>query len=135
MNLAVEPFYYLDEGLSRHLVGGLARFGFQYTRLQEGTPDEAAIKQIGETHGHLGVWLSRDLATKRDHRNRISNAGISVVWIRDENGSPAKHCFLVYNFMYRYRETIAHTDVPLYFQVRERITSGIPNAVVSKVKL
>ena len=135
MNLAVEPFYYLDEGLSKHLVGGLARFGFQCTRLPEGTPDEAAIEQIGEAHGRLGVWLSRDLATKRDHRNRIFDAGISVAWIRDENGSPAKHCFLVYNFLYRYRETITRSDVPLYFQVRERMTRGVPNAVVSKVEL
>ena len=135
MNLAASPYYYLDEGLSVHLVTGLRGLGFRCDSFPRQTSDEASIEKIGTDHGRFGVWVSRDLDSMHDQRRRILDAGISVAWIRDENGSPAKHCFLVYNFMYRYRETIAHSDVPLYFQVRERMTNGVPNAVVSKVKL
>ena len=130
----MKPHYYLDEGLSEHLVGGLKRFDFRCKRLEEGMHDVAIIEQIGE-HGHLGVWLTRDLATKRDHRNHILDSGISVAWIHDQNGSPAKHCFLVYNFVYRYGKTIAKSDSPLYFDVQERLTKGIPSTVVKPAKL
>ena len=58
-----------------------------------------------------------------------------MAWIRDENGTPAKHCFLVYSFMHRYRGVIADSDEPRYFEVRERMLKGIPSAVVYKVKL
>ena len=131
----MEPHYYLDEGLSAPLASGLRRFGFRCTRLPERTPDEVSIKQIGKADGRLGVWMSRDLASVRDHRDGILDSGISLALIRDENGTGAKHCFLVYNFVYQYRQVISASDAPLYFEVRERITDGIPNAVVSKVAL
>ena len=135
MKFAVEPHYYLDEGLSPPLAGGLRRFGFRCTRLPEQTPDEVSIEQIGKNHGRFGVWVSRDLDSARDHRNAILNAGVSIALIRDENGTQAKHCFFVYSFMYRYRNAIAESNSPLCFEVRERRINGIPSAVVSKVAL
>ncbi len=135
MKFSVKPHYYLDEGLSPALAGGLQRFGFRCTRLPYGTPDQVSIERIGKADGKLGVWVSRDLASAREHRNIISESGVSVALIRDQNGTPAKHCFLVYNFVYQYQRVIANANEPLYFEVRERMIKGIPNAVVSKMEL
>ena len=131
----MQPHFYLDEGLSEHLAAGLRRFGFLCQSVEREMSDLDIIQRIADEHGHLGVWLPRDLNSKRAYRSRIMNAGISVAWIRDENGSPAKHCFLVYNFMYRYRGLISSTPSPLYFEIRERLTRGVPNAVVRKITL
>lgn len=135
MNLAVKPHFYFDEGLSRQMAAGLQRFGFNCVAVSRQTRDRELITQMGNSHGRLAVWLPRDLGSKRSHRTDIVNAGISVAWIRDQNGTAAKQCFLVYSFMYRYREMIAGASSPLYFEVRERITNGIPNAVVRQVIL
>ena len=133
--LGVEPQYYFDEGLSAQMANGLRRFGFQCNPVTRGTPERDLIDQMGLAHGNLAVWLPRDLESKRRHRNRIMQAGISVAWVRDENGTAAKQCFLVYSFMYRYRNIIANASSPLYFKVRERRTNGIPNAVVRQITL
>lgn len=135
MNLSLDPHYYLDEGLSPALAVGLQRFKFRCTRLPDGTADEVSIRRIGDEHGRFGVWVSRDLGSVEQHRRDILDAGISVALIRDENGSGAKHCFLVYTFAYQYRETISRSDVPLYFEVTEQMFDGIPNAVVSRMEL
>ena len=135
MIVAVDPHFYFDEGLSRQMAVGLHRFGFKCVPVSRQTRDRELITQMGNVHGRLAVWLPRDLGSKRSHRTDIINAGISVAWIRDENGTAAKQCFLVYSFMYRYREIIANATSPLYFEVRERITNGIPNAVVRRVTL
>lgn len=131
----MDPYYYLDEGLSSRLVTRLRGLGFQCGNFERQTSDEVSIEEIGRNHGRLGVWVSRDLDAKREQQDRIVNAGISVAWIRDENGTPAKHQFLVYNFLYRYRNVLVNATSPLYFEVWERMTNGIPNAVVSKVEL
>ena len=135
MKSSVDPHYYLDEGLSPYLVGGLRRFGFRCTRLPERTPDEVSIERIGREDGRFGVWVSRDLNSAGEHRADILSAGISVAWIRDENGTGAKHCFLVYSFAYQYRTTIAESASPMYFDVSEQAIEGIPSAVVLRMEL
>ncbi len=135
MIIIVAPHFYFDEGLSPHMAAGLPRAGFNCEAVGRQTRDQDLIAEMGNAHGRLSVWLTRDLRSKRSHRTEILDAGISVAWIRDQNGSAAKQCFLVYSFMYRYREMVADAPSPLYFEVRERITNGIPNAVVRQITL
>ena len=135
MNTAEQPRYFLDEGLPHYIASGIQRFGFECRPVPRSTSDQEIIKDIGVRYGNLGVRIARDLQSRTKHRKDIIDAGISVAWIIDENGTPAKQCFLVYNFVYRYGDMIANSSAPLYFDVRERLTKNIPSAVVKKVTL
>lgn len=135
MNTAGQPRYFLDEGLPHYIASGIQRFGFECYPVPRSTSDEEIIKDICGRYSNLGVWIARDLQSRTRHRREIVESGISVAWIADENGTPAKQCFLVYNFVYRYGNMIADSSTPLYFDVRERLTKDIPSAVVKKITL
>ncbi len=131
----VQPHFYLDEGLSEQMAVGLRRFGFRCERVPGGASDSENIKMIARKHKRLGVWLPRDLASRRAHRKRIVESGINVAWIRDRNGSAAKQCFLVLSFLYRFHNVIAGSEMPAYYMVSERRRNEIPYAVIESVRL
>ena len=122
--------FFLDEGLPRVLAIGLTRLGAPATSVEPSTPDDKIIRQVGR-HGLRGVWVTRDLDSRRHFRHLILDQGISVAWIRDKNAPNLKKAFMVLSFIYRYSGKLENTDVPLYFVVRERTVDGLPSAVVT----
>lgn len=121
--------FYLDEGLPRALATGLTRLGAPTTSVEPSTSDQEIIRMAGR-RGRRGVWITRDLGSRRHFRSLILDHGISVAWIRDENAPNLKKAFLVLSFVYRYSSMLRTTEEPLYFVVRERVIGGLPSTVV-----
>lgn len=127
---ANDVHYFLDEGLPSVLAVGLKRLGASATAIEPSTPDQEVIRLVGRC-GKRGVWVTRDLESRRRFRNLILEQGISVAWIRDNNGPNLKLAFMVLSFIYRYTGRLENAYAPLYFVVRERYIDGVPSAVVS----
>lgn len=124
--------YFLDEGLPHQLAQGLRGLKVPIETVQRASFDDAIINRAA-VHGPLGVWVTRDWKARHVHRRSITEAGISVAWIRDRNGSSLKQGFMVISFIYRFGHMILETDSPLYFEVTERVANGTPRAVVRTV--
>lgn len=131
----MEPHYCIDESLSLSIARVLHQSKFPIHRIDAGDPDPKIISDVGNRYGSFGVWVTCDMSSKQDHREDILSAGISVAWVQASEASAATRLFLSYSFMYRYHSVIADSSVPLYFDVRERLTKDIPSAVVKKITL
>lgn len=121
--------FYLDEGLPDVIASGLVRLGVSVEPVARGSMDPEIIEDLS-WFGCQGVWITKDMRARVRHRREILRGGISVAWIRCGNASTLTMAFLVLSFVYRYRGRIGESAVPLYFDVRERVTRGVPSAVV-----
>jgi hypothetical protein len=65
--------FYLDEGLAHQVGEALALVG------KEGVKDPQLIPWLAE-QGY--VWITKDDEAKREHRDEIVKARISIVWVR-----------------------------------------------------
>lgn len=108
---------------------GLIRLGVTVEPVARGSKDPVTIADLGQFGCH-GVWITKDRRARVQHRDAILRSGISVAWINCGNASRLTMAFLVLSFVYRYRGRIGESVVPLYFDVRERVTRGVPSAVV-----
>ena len=121
--------FYLDEGLPDVIASGLVRLGVSVEPVARGSKDPETIEELSR-YGCHGVWITKDMRARVRHRRDILRSGISVAWIRCGNASTLTMAFLVLSFVYRYRGRIGESTAPLYFDVRERVTRGVPSAVV-----
>ena len=121
--------FYLDEGLPGVIAQGLTRLGVTVEPVVRGSKDPATIAELGRFGCH-GVWITKDRRARVQHRDAILRSGISVAWINCGNASRLTMAFLVLSFVYRYGGRIGVSKEPLYFDVRERVTRGVPSAVV-----
>lgn len=126
-----EVVYYLDEGLPHYIVDWMHRVGLQFVAVERAKPDQEIIRDIGAASRHRGVWVTRDLSTRRQYRGLIANQGISVAWVDCGNAPKLKQAFLVVSFAYMSREVLLAADGPAYFTVSESERGEFPRAVIS----
>ena len=122
--------FYLDENLPGRLTGLLRGLKVPIDSVQHGIGDEEILRRVGQ-HGHLGVWITQDLAAKNDHRSAILESGISIAWLHSGSGPPLKPVLLAVAFVYRFSPQVEASDVPLYFDVREVSLPDGTSAVAS----
>ena len=125
MNFGTGIRFFLDENLPRRLARFLKELDYEIESVVKGSEDPAIIDSIS-VHGHRGVWLTQDLAARRDFRLKIMRANISVAWFRSGSDSKRKTAFMVTSFIYQYQSLLLNAAKPLYFDVREREFGGIP---------
>ena len=73
------PFFYYDEGLSPKIGEVLAFVGFPIEVGSRGLPDETLIAEMGRKGQ---TWITKDDRARFEHEAAISEAGISIVFLR-----------------------------------------------------
>lgn len=126
--------FYVDENLPPRLTDFLSWLKVPIESVEKGMLDDDIFPLVGR-HGPRGVWITQDLAAKKDHRDAILESGISVAWLHSGSDPPLTAAFLTLSFVYRFTAQIEATDEPLYFNVRVVSSPSGPNAEVSPTAL
>ena len=129
-NTGSDVVYYLDESLPYYVAEWMQRVGLSFVTVEKSTPDQDIIRDIGALR-HRGVWVTRDLGSRRQYRGLIENQGISVAWINCGNATKLTQAFLVVSFAYMSRERLRDAIGPVYFNVSESLRGELPGASVS----
>ena len=74
-----EVSYCYDESLPPAIGNALAAVGFPIVFADKGTLDEDLIPRMGRLNQ---TWITKDDRAKIQHENLLSDASISVVWVR-----------------------------------------------------
>lgn len=137
--------FFLDECLSYHIAYWLKTVGHPITswheefQQQQGLKEPYLIPYLG-AKGY--TWITKDDEAKKEHKNEIRTAGISVVWVRGlarAKGQPKKNKITVkdVNRMLTDKldyiaEMISNSKTALYFLLYMK-SGGIP--AVNKITL
>lgn len=130
--------FYLDECLPYKIALYLKEVGYPITcwyeefQQQQGFKDPYLIPYLG-AKGY--TWITKDDEAKKEHKNEIRTAGISVVWVRSlerRKGEPPKNYIIVKDLnrmltdkLDSIAEMIANSKTALYFLLYMK-SGGIP---------
>ena len=131
--------FYLDECLPYKIAFYLKEVGYPITcgyeefQQQQGLKDPYLIPYLG-AKGY--TWITKDDEAKKEHKNDIRTAGISVVWVRSlerQKGKPPKKNYIIVKDLHRMltdkldsiAEMIANSKTTLYFLLYMK-SGGIP---------
>ena len=128
-----EPFFLLDESLSRYVASEVA-MGIEHpiaTIWDEWQgrdfsvnqlPDGEIISRLGARAGHLAVWITAHWDARRRDRHgvQIDAHRISVLWLRGPGRNPTvpEQRQMLGAVMETVRRLVVESDVPVYLRVR-----------------
>ena len=91
--------------------------------------DPDIINHIASQYGFRGVWITKDISSRRQHIELIKSRRISVIWIRrQELSTIQQHRIITYGLI-AVRQDLLESSNPIHYLVtfhgqpdRERIT-------------
>lgn len=130
--LLAEPFFLLDESLSRNIVAGVsAATGYSIATVWDEwpgrnlpvnpLPDEAIIPHLGAKGGCRAVWITADLNARRRHRRLLEAQQISVLWLLgpgNRNLGVAEQRRTLIAVLGTAHRIVAATAAPVYLRAR-----------------
>ena len=131
------PFFILDNGLNPEIARALTHLEFPIKSVQDefnvspgdSVEDSQIIDHIADYYGFRGVWITKDISSKRVHLEQIKLRRISVVWIRKQNLSTRQQLRIVAHGIADVFQTLTEASGPIHYVVlfhgtlnRERIT-------------
>ena len=131
-----KPFFILDNGLNPQIAKAMAELGYPIRSIQEefndpsgAIEDPAIIDHIADEYGFRGVWVTKDISSRRQHIELIKSHRISVIWIRRQELSTLQQHRIITHGLSRVAEDLLESNVPIHYLVtfqgqpnRERIT-------------
>jgi len=133
----LSPYFILDNGLNPDVAKALAMCGLPIKSVQdefgvgprETILDPVIVNHIGDYYGFRGVWITKDMASKRQHIDLIKQRRISMIWIIKQQLTTAQQLRIVISGMARVTQDLVESDHPIHYVVnfhgqlnRERIT-------------
>lgn len=117
-----EPFFILDNGLNPNIARALSEFGIRIRSVQDefgdskgSTKDPDIIEHIARNYGFRGVWITKDISSKRIHGELIYTQAISVIWIRQQVLSTEQQLrIIVYCYPRAYQDLVEATRAKHY---------------------
>jgi len=114
----------------------MAALGYPIRSVQEefGNPsgaveDPTIINHIADFYGFRGVWITKDMSSKRAHMQLIKSRRISVIWIQQQSLSTIQQHRIITYGITGVLQDLTETNNPIHYLVkfhgvknRERIT-------------
>ncbi len=130
------PFFILDNGLNPLIAQVLAQLGYPVRSVQEefdnpsgAIEDPVIINHIADQYGFRGVWITREISSRRQHIELIKSRRISVVWIRRQDLSTIQQHRIITYGLSSVTQDLLESSNPIHYLVtfqgqlnRERIT-------------
>ena len=131
-----EPFFVLDNGLNPQIARAMAELDYPIRSVQEefgsisgAVEDPVIIDHIAERYGFRGVWITKDMSSKRQHIELIKSRRISVKWIRRQDLSTVQQHRIITHGLSLVTQDLLESSYPIHYLVtfqgsenRERIT-------------
>ena len=121
-----EPYFILDQGLNPQIARVLAELEYPIISVEdalqvlpsEAVGDETIINHIADYHGFRGVWVTKDMSSKRAHVGLAKRRQVSVVWIQQQTLSTLQQHRIVTHIIPRVTQDLLEASGPIHYLVK-----------------